>query len=384
MRNKKDNKIRLLILVKSIDGGTGTFLLNLLNIKKIFGKDQIVIKTLVLERPSYRNVENHQFIYLRKKDFYPQKYSFSPFNFLNFFQELAWILKKNSTFKFTHVISIDMRCNLLAIILKILSPEGIKVVATNHIDLGTTISHKSTKLTTIFLWYAIRLFYDKADALVCVSKSLSKNLKKNFGLKKKVFAVYNGLNLKPGKARAFSQGKKKTIITVARLVEQKDYITLLKSFKLIQRQLPDTNLWIASDGPQKKMLKSYARNLNLQSKVQFLGWVKNLNLYLRKADIFVLSSKREGFGYVLVEAMSQGLPVVSTDTPYGPSEILGSGKYGVLVPPGNSILMKKEIISLLTNRGRYEDFSRKAIERSTYFNQERMINGYKKIITNLS
>ncbi len=383
MASEKNNEIRLLILVKSIDGGTGTFLINLLNLGKVFPGGKIITRTLVLERPSFRDVRGYRFEYFRKNNFYPEKYSFSPFNFLYFFQELAWIGKKNSEFKFTHIISIDMRCNLLAIILKMLSFRKIRVVATNHIDLRSTISDKSTKPTTVLLWHAIRFFYRYADALVCSSRKLSVNMRRNFRLKKKILWIYDGLDIKVQKAKRFSQRREKKIISVARLVEQKDYPNLLDAFKLVEKRLPETRLWIASDGPLKKMLKEYAKNLKLNH-TRFLGWVDNLNQKLKEADIFVLSSKREGFGYVLVEAMAQGLPVISTDTPDGPAEVLGDGKYGILVPMKDPVALKSAILDLLTTKKKYENFANKSIVRSKFFSLEKMLQGYKKIILNVS
>jgi glycosyltransferase involved in cell wall biosynthesis len=377
-------QIRLLILVKSIDGGTGTFLLNLLEIKKIFKDKSFSVKTLVLERPSYRKIVNFKFDYFRKKDFYPQRYSLSPLNFLNFFKEIAWITEKVQSFRPTLILSVDLRCNLLAIFLKILSLGKIKVIATNHIDLSQTISDKSTKLVRSLLIRAIQIFYDFADAIVSVSKSLSSSLKKDFHLKSKVLTVYNGQDFNFQKPKRLPRTGHKTILTIARLVEQKDHLTLIKAFGLLSKDLPGTTLWIASNGPLKRRLETSVKRLGLTESIKFLGWVKDTNAYLKKADIFVLSSKREGFGYVLIEAMSQGIPVVSTDCPYGPGEVLAQGKYGLLTPPRNFKSLKSAMLELLTNAKKYDHFAKMAVKRSKFFTREKMLKGYKKIIIRLS
>ena len=106
--------------------------------------------------------------------------------------------------------------------------------------------------------------------------------------------------------------------------------------------------------------------------------------YLRRSDVFVFSSKREGFGYVLLEAMSQGLPVISSNTPYGPSEILNNGKYGIIVPVGNVALLKKAILKLLIEDKVYKNYSKKSIERSIFFSKDKMINDYKKVLISLN
>lgn len=377
-------KIRLLILVKSIDGGTGTFVINFLKIKNTFKRDALLIKTLVLERPTFRNVDGYKFQYFRQKNFYPQKYSLSPINFLNFFKEIAWIGKKVDKYKPSIILSIDLRCNLLAILLNFLSSKKIKIIATNHIDLGPTIFDKSTKEVGFFLGKAIKIFYDRADRIVCVSKRLSIKLKRDFNLQSEVLTVYNGQNFNIQKPKNFSSSRRKTILTIARLVEQKDYPTLIRAFRLLLGKFPHATLWIASDGPNKARLQVLVKRLNLWGRIKFLGWVDNINSYLRRAHVFVLASKREGFGYVLIEAMSQGIPVVSTDSPFGPSEILDDGKYGLLTPTGDSKSLKTALFELLSNKKKYEYFAKMSIKRCTFFSREKMLQGYRKMITGLS
>lgn len=384
MNNRVSKKIKLLIIVKSIDGGTGTFLFNFLKIKKIFQRGEVNIKTLVLERPTYRNVGRFNPEYFRSKNFYPQKYSLSPFNFISFFDELLWVKRKLGKYKSTAILSVDLRCNLLAIIAKMLFFNNIKIIATNHINLGRTIFDKSTPAIHFILRWAIRHFYNQADVLVCVSKELSINLKRDFNLNQQIITVYNGVKIKLDKTRRSFKKGGKVIITIARLVEQKDHMNLIKAFDLLQRKLPNTELWILSDGPKRKEIETSVNRLKLDKKIKLLGWVKTNIPYLKRSDVFVLSSKREGFAYVLVEAMSQGIPVVSTNTPYGPSEVLDNGKYGLLVPMDDPVSMKNAILKILTDKEKSEYYSKKSLERSKYFSEEKMLTNYKKIIRNLA
>jgi glycosyltransferase involved in cell wall biosynthesis len=180
-----------------------------------------------------------------------------------------------------------------------------------------------------------------------------------------------------------NQKDKKIIITIARLVEQKDHENLINAFKLLQKNMPETELWILGDGPRRKELETLVKKLELQNKVFLLGWVSDIKSYIDKSNLFVLSSKREGFSYVLLEAMCQGIPVISTDTPYGPGEILGSGEFGVLVPMGRPDRMQNAMLTLLKNKQKYKYYSEKSIERSKFFSANRMLNGYKSLISDL-
>ena len=130
-------------------------------------------------------------------------------------------------------------------------------------------------------------------------------------------------------------------------------------------------------------MKKQVEVFQLTKDVKFLGWVKNTNTIYNRSDIFVLSSKFEGFGYVLIEAMSNGLPIISTNSPYGPSEVLAGGKYGILVPIGNEKLMKKSMFDLIRSKSYYEYFSSLSLERSKYFSEYKMLNSYRNIFENV-
>ncbi len=190
--------------------------------------------------------------------------------------------------------------------------------------------------------------------------------------------IYNGADFTT-EHRQTTKGSD-TVITIARMVEQKDHETLIKAFKLVNQKLPKVKLLIPSSGPLEPKLKKLTRKLNLTKSIKFLGWVKEITPYIKKADIFVLSSKREGFGYVIIEAMAYGKPIISTDTPYGPAEILDNGKYGILTPLGDEKALSKAIITLLTNDKKYQLYSQKALLRSKYFSLDKMLSSYKKLI----
>jgi glycosyltransferase involved in cell wall biosynthesis len=120
-------------------------------------------------------------------------------------------------------------------------------------------------------------------------------------------------------------------ITAGRMVEIKDQRTMLRAFA-IHLQTHAARLMLLGTGPMLDELRALADSLGIAEHVAFVGFVQNPLPYMRAADAFVLSSRAEGFGNVLVEAMGCGTPIISTDCPYGPGDILDRGRYGILVP----------------------------------------------------
>lgn len=132
------------------------------------------------------------------------------------------------------------------------------------------------------------------------------------------------------------------IVSVGSLKTQKDQATLLRAFALLSPGLR-ARLAIVGDGPLRRELIELASELGLGEKVHFAGFEMDPTDWYRTADLFVLSSRWEGFANVIVEALSFGLPVVSTDCPSGPSEILEGGRYGTLVAVGDPTALARAI-----------------------------------------
>lgn len=139
------------------------------------------------------------------------------------------------------------------------------------------------------------------------------------------------------------------LIAVGRLTPQKDYPTLLKALSMMKTD-PAPILWILGAGEDEAELRAMAKKLGLAERVQFLGFRRDVLAYMKAADLFVLSSRWEGFANVIVEAMAAGTPVVSTDCPHGPSEIITDGVNGRLVPVGDSIRMSEALDSALKDK----------------------------------
>lgn len=137
------------------------------------------------------------------------------------------------------------------------------------------------------------------------------------------------------------------ILTVGKLKDQKNHFLLLQAFALMPN--PDTRLLVLGEGENEAALRDLASDLGIADRVVFAGFHPDPSPFYATADLFVLSSNYEGFGNVIVEALSFGLPVVSTDCPSGPAEILEGGRFGRLVAVGDAAALAREMGAALAD-----------------------------------
>lgn len=181
--------------------------------------------------------------------------------------------------------------------------------------------------------------YGGADGAITLSHGVGRDLAEYVPvLRGKIRTVHNvGLMELPSRSARPSprdrEGGAIRIVACGRLIEVKDYPTLLEAFARLVRAR-DAHLDIIGDGPLRLALEAQVRDLDISDRTTFHGFVPDPERIMAGADIFVLTSTSEGFGNVIVEAMALGLPVVATDCPYGPAEILGDSEYGLLAPVG--------------------------------------------------
>ena len=135
-------------------------------------------------------------------------------------------------------------------------------------------------------------------------------------------------------------------------------------------------LIIVGEGERRKQLEECVRSLNLEDKVSLPGWVANPFAFMSRSALFVLSSKFEGLGNALIEALACGCPCVSTDCHSGPSEILEGGRIGPLVPVGDHTALANAMKRVLDNPPTKEMLMR----RGAFFSAERAVDAYEKLI----
>lgn len=192
--------------------------------------------------------------------------------------------------------------------------------------------------------FSIGIFHRIATRRIAVSEGVADSMAA-VGLlsRRTIDVIYNpaayryaeGFELRPNPLPTCAATSAKRILAVGTLKAQKDYPTLLAAFSQLAAD-NDVQLTILGDGPMRSSVEDLIAKLSLQERVHLIGGVPDPTSWFRSADLFVLSSRFEGFGNVIVEALQWGIPVVSTDCPSGPREILENGRYGKLVPVGNA------------------------------------------------
>lgn len=171
------------------------------------------------------------------------------------------------------------------------------------------------------------------------------------GLPPRSRTIPNGIDADSSSPRAddLCGGVDPVIGMVARLDAIKDHATLIKAFGLLVRVCPGAELWIVGDGTQRRRLEELAGDLGVADAVRFWGNRADIAELLARMHLYVFSTSRdEGFGIALIEAMAAGLPIVASDVP-ACREVLAAGEAGVLVPPADSVAMAEAIQSLLTD-----------------------------------
>ena len=168
-------------------------------------------------------------------------------------------------------------------------------------------------------------------------------------------------------------------VAVGRLVEQKDPATLLAAFALRRRHGP-ARLAFLGAGPLAAALQSQAAALDVAADVAFLGYQANPLPFIRQAAALVLSSRYEGLGNVLIEALGCGTPVISTDCPFGPAEILRHGRHGCLVPVGDAAALAQAM-----RRDLRAEFPAAGLRaRAAEFTVERCADAYLRLFRSLT
>ena len=280
------------------------------------------------------------------------------------------------------LLSSMRHANLIALSAKQVARVQTRVVVSERNDpLGACGSQK--RLNSSLIRAVCRFLYRTADRVHAVSSGVADSLCQQLKLPlSRVDVVYNPIPLKEINRLAVASAQlpnvdlddRPLISAAGRLSTQKDFAMLIRAFKRV-RQECDSRLVIMGEGKNRPELEALIAKYSLENDVLLPGFISNPFAIMRQSDLFVLSSRWEGLPNVLIQAMAVGTPVVSTDCKSGPAEILENGKWGRLVPVGDTDALAKAMLDTLYDK-KHPDVKRRAAD----FGVDQAVDGYLRLL----
>ena len=241
--------------------------------------------------------------------------------------------------------------NLVALSAAKLARVPTRIVISERIHLSTKLRRAGWSA----LAPAIRRAYPAADVCVGCSEGVAEDVSNVARMPRdRVVTIYSpvvhaglaSLRRAPLEHPWFDRDAPPVILGVGRLEDQKDFATLLRAFARVRSRRP-ARLVVLGGGSQRRALQALAEALGIAADVDLAGRVRNPHAYMARAAVFAMSSRLEGLSRVVVEALAAGCPVVSTDCATGPAEVLEWGRYGRLVPVGDSGAFAEALLATL-------------------------------------
>ena len=280
------------------------------------------------------------------------------------------------------LLSLGFAANIVSTWIKPISPYNIDVFISVR-------SNMSMYTESNEVWYSgwtplmIRLFYPLANKIIAVSEGVLEDLSSiSSKAARKGGVIYNPVvdseifqKAEEPVSHPWFEEDVPVVLGVGRLTPQKNFDLLLRTFARLRRE-HDARLIILGDGNQRERLEARTEALGIEDCVDLPGFVSNPYPFMANASLFALSSDFEGFGIVLVEALACGCPVVSTDCPSGPREILEDGKWGRLVPVGDEEALAAAMRKSLDEEHDPERLRRRAMD----FSVDQAVDNYLDVL----
>jgi glycosyltransferase involved in cell wall biosynthesis len=243
----------------------------------------------------------------------------------------------------------------------------------------------------VYLHGVIGMTARLADRMIVPSHGTARELRRRFlGVPRRTVVIPNGIDSasvrvaaqEPAPGLERLPAELPLLCVAARLSPEKDMTRLLEVFRRLQSIRPCA-LALVGDGPDRSTLQDQVAAWGLSERVAFVGHRDNVYPYMRRADLYVHTCQFEGFGYTMLEAMACGTPMVATDCPYGPREVLDGGRYGLLVPPDDTEALASAVGALLADPPRRRELSMLGLERAEQLSIERMTFRYETVFNEL-
>ncbi len=237
------------------------------------------------------------------------------------------------------------------------------------------------------LWETLRrLTYPYCSVVVSVSQGVDRGFKLLPESKRAV--IYNPIVVKDNgqidQLPAEADFNKNWLVSMGRLTQQKGFDLLLPAFGQVAAKHPDWQLLILGKGELQQKLEQMRDNLGLSDRVIFTGALRNPFAVLKQAKLFVMASRNEGFGMAHGEALACGLPVVATDCPSGPGEMIRDGIDGILVPNQDASAFTAAMDSLMSDESKRQQLAAKAPEVAERFSIDAIMTEWETLIHKLA
>lgn len=228
---------------------------------------------------------------------------------------------------------------------------------------------------------AIKRYYPKLNYLATLTDDDTLDYKKLFSNDKiKIVKLTNSI---PPFESKLSSLEDKTILAAGRLVPQKGFDLLIEAFSRIVDKAPDWKVKIFGAGKDKDMLQDMINEKHLYNNVLLMGPTQEIEKELTRSSIYALSSRFEGFGMVIVEAMQCGVPVVSFDCPKGPGEIIAHNEDGILVEDGNVEAFADALLELIEDKEKRVKFGKKAVKNVKRYTIDEIGKQWDSVLKNI-
>jgi glycosyltransferase involved in cell wall biosynthesis len=245
---------------------------------------------------------------------------------------------------------------------------NVPVVAQEHVPLSGSVRFR----------LAMRAHYPRLAAVVAVTQANAGAIRRWLGRSAPpVLTIPNGL---PDVVAPISDQTAPIVVAAGRLTEVKQYDRLIECFATVARERPDWTLRIYGTGPERAALREQVQALDLYNSVFLMGATTAPEREVAKASLAVVSSRAEGFGMTILEAMRAGVPVVSVDCPDGPREIITSGTDGVLVPADDFDALGRSIIELIDDHDTRTQMAIAARHTAAGYDMARVATRWEKLL----
>ena len=253
------------------------------------------------------------------------------------------------------------------------APDRVLVVGQEHLNFR---AHRPG------LARQIERRYGGLDALVVLTDADRQDYEEVLGDREtRIACIPNAVPGVPGRPR---DERQKVVLAAGRLTWQKGFDLLIEAYVPIAREHPDWQLRIYGEGNREQRLRRRILRHGVYNNVFLMGATQRLGEFMSRASLFALSSRYEGFGMVIVEAMSKGLPVVSFDCPRGPAEIIEPERDGILVPPQDVAGMTEALLALMQDSDKRQRYGAAAVEKAKKFESGEIGGQWESLLSQLT